>query len=122
MSRYVDGFLLTIKKSKIEEYRGIATDAGKIWKEYGALQYVETVMEDSNKSEWCTTFTEYVKPAADEIIIFSFIVYQSRADRDEINKKVMADPRMSPEAMKDKTMPFDTKKMAYNGFEAIVDL
>ena len=122
MSRYVDGFLLPIKKSGIEDYKKVSMDAGKIWKEYGALQYVETLMEDSNKSEWSTSFAQYVKPAEDEVIVFSFIVYESRAHRDEVNKKVMADPRMSPEAMKDKTMPFDMTKMAYNGFETIVDL
>jgi uncharacterized protein YbaA (DUF1428 family) len=122
MSRYVDGFLIPIKKSAVEEYKKMASEAGQMWKEYGALQYVETVMEDASKSEWCGAFADYVKPAEDETIIFAFVVYSSRAHRDEVNKKLMADPRMSPEAMKNKPMPFDAMKMAYNGFEMIVDL
>jgi len=100
----------------------MAMEAGNIWKEYGALQYMETIIEDPTKAEWCATFAEYVKPADDEIIVFSFIVYESKAHRDEVNKKVMADPRVSPEAMKVKTMPFDMTKMAYNGFDVLVDL
>lgn len=122
MSRYVDGFLLVVKKSAIEEYKKMASEAGKMWKKYGAIQYVETILEDPSTMEGCTSFANYVKPAEDEVIVFSYVVYESRAHRDEVNKKLMADPSMSPEAMKDKPMPFDLKKMAYNGFEMIVDL
>jgi uncharacterized protein YbaA (DUF1428 family) len=121
MSKYVDGFLLTVKKSAIEDYKKMAMDGGKIWKEFGALQYMETIMEDPTRMEGCAVFADYVKPATDELIVLSFIVFESRAHRDEVNKKVMADPRMSPEMMMNKPMPFDVKKMAYNGFETLVE-
>jgi uncharacterized protein YbaA (DUF1428 family) len=116
---YVDGFLLAVPKKKLPAYRRIAAKAGKIWMEYGALAYVESAAEDV-KSGKLTSFPQSVKLKSGETVVFSYIVFKSRADRDRINKKVMKDPRladmMSPEAM-----PFDLKRMVYGGFKVIVE-
>lgn len=122
MGRYVDGFVLLVKKSGVEDYKKMAADGGKIWKEHGALQYVESMIEDTSKTPDLGNFAEMTKHAEDEVVFFSFIVYESRAHRDEVNKKVMADPRMSPEMMEGKPMPFDPERAAFNGFEVFVDL
>jgi uncharacterized protein YbaA (DUF1428 family) len=115
---YVDGFLLAVPKKKLPAYRRIAAKAGKIWMEYGALAYVESAAEDVKPGK-LTSFPQSVKLKSGETVVFSYIVFKSRADRDRINKKVMKDPRladmMSPEAM-----PFDLKRMVYGGFKVIV--
>jgi len=116
---YVDGFLLAVPKKKLPAYRRIAAKAGKIWMEYGALAYVESAAEDVKPGK-LTSFPQSVKLKSGETVVFSYIVFKSRADRDRINKKVMKDPRladmMSPEAM-----PFDLKRMVYGGFKVIVE-
>ncbi|MBX5483360.1 MAG: DUF1428 domain-containing protein [Myxococcaceae bacterium] len=114
---YVDGFLLSIPKKNLDRYKKIARFAGKIWKEYGALEYRECVEDDL--VSWGIPFQKRVKPKEGEVIVFSFIVYKSRAHRDRVNKLVMKDPRM---AGLDKNMPFDTKRMSMAGFKTIVDL
>ena len=126
---YVDGFVLPVPEGKIEAYREMAAKAGKIWMEHGALSYKECVLEDAEPQmpedapDHCklTPFTTLAGTKDGETVIFAFIVYQSRAHRDEVNKKVMADPRMS-EACDGNNMPFDPSRMAYGGFNAIVDL
>jgi uncharacterized protein YbaA (DUF1428 family) len=120
MPRYVDGFVFPVPKKNLAAYKKMAAKAGKIWMEHGALEYVECVGEDL-KIPKMFSFLDLAKPKAGETICFSFIVYKSRKHRDDVNKKVMADPRLN-EACDGKKMPFDFKRMAYGGFEAVVDL
>ena len=118
--RYIDGFVLTVPKKNLAAYRRMASNAGKIWREHGALDYVEAVGDDL-KIKFGLPFPKMVKPKAGEAIVFSYIVYKSRAHRDKVNAKVMADPRLGS-SMSASAMPFDPKRMAYGGFKAIVDL
>jgi uncharacterized protein YbaA (DUF1428 family) len=120
MPRYADGFLLAVPKRKLAVYRQISRKAGKIWKAHGALEYVETAGDDL-KVKMGVPFTRLAKAKAGETVVFSWIVYKSRADRDRINRKVMQDPRMAS-MMDPKSMPFDMKRMAYGGFRLIVDM
>jgi uncharacterized protein YbaA (DUF1428 family) len=120
MPRYADGFLLSVPKRKLTAYRKASRKAGKIWKEYGALEYVECAGDDL-KVKMGVPFTKAARARAGEAVVFSWIVYKSRADRDRINKKVMKDPRLA-DMMDPKSMPFDMKRMAYGGFRTIVDL
>jgi uncharacterized protein YbaA (DUF1428 family) len=120
MSRYVDGFVIPIKKRNLAAYRRIAQKAGKVWQDHGALAYMECVGDDL-KAPFALPFPKLAKAKAGETVLFSFIVYQSRAQRDRVNAKVMKDPRLA--AMMDpKAMPFDCKRMAYGGFKVLVDL
>ncbi len=119
---YVDGYVLAVPKRKIAEYRALARAAGKIWKKHGALQYMECVGDDF-RAKWVTLkFPRMAKAKPGETVLFSFIVYKSRAHRDRVNAKVMKDPLMNDPAWKDKPMPFDMKRMAYGGFKTIVEL
>lgn len=123
--KYVDGFLLVVKKNKLDDYKAMAQKASKIWKKYGALEYFECVGDDLYpdvpEGMEGITFPELTKINEDEIVIFAFIVYESREKRDEINKKVMKDPEMSPEAWEGKPMPFDMKRASFGGFKTIVE-
>lgn len=116
---YVDGFIVPVPKRKLDAYKKLARKAGKIWKEYGALEFVECVADDVKKGKW-TSFPQSVKLKPGEVVVFSWITYKSRAQRDAINKKVMADKRFASMDMKD--MPFDGKRMIYGGFKPIVSL
>jgi uncharacterized protein YbaA (DUF1428 family) len=118
--RYVDGFVLPVPENNIKLYRSIAQKAGKIWKEHGALEYIEAAGDDL-KCEFAVPFTKAVKLKDGEIPFFSFIVYKSRADRDKVNAKVMNDPRMK-KMMEKGPMPFDVKRMVYGGFKVLVDI
>lgn len=118
--RYVDGFVLAVPEKNLKVYRNIAQKAGKIWKEHGALEYVEAVGDDL-AVKFGLPFTKLAKPKPGETVIFSFIIYKSRADRDKVNAKVMSDPRMN-KMMEKGPMPFDVKRMAYGGFKTLVDL
>ena len=118
--RYVDGFVLPVPEKNLTAYRSMAQKAGKIWKEHGALEYLEAVGDDLDV-KFGLPFSKLAKPKAGEVVIFSFIVFKSRAHRDKVNKKVMADERLN-EMMKDGPMPFDVKRMAYGGFKGLVDL
>ncbi len=117
MSQYVDGFVLPVPKDKIETYRGIAEGAANIWVGHGALEYRECVLEDANAHDM-VAFPQLAATKDDETVVFAWIVYQSREHRDEVNAKVMADPRMN--ALMENGCPFDCKRMAYGGFETIV--
>lgn len=119
MGRYVDGFVLPVPKANVEVYRRMAADAGKVWREYGALEFVECIAEDV-KAGVHTSFPQSVKLEPDEIVVFSWIVYESRAHRDEVNAKVMQDPRIAN--LDPKSMPFDSKRMIFGGFEVLVRL
>jgi uncharacterized protein YbaA (DUF1428 family) len=120
MAQYVDGFLVPIPKSSIDAYRRLARKAGKIWREHGALEYRECVADDVNVGK-LTSFPRAVKLKPDETVVFSWIVFKSRADRDRVNAKVMKDPRLAG-MMEQKDMPFDAKRMIYGGFKVIVDV
>ena len=117
---YVDGFVLPVPRKNLEAYRKIALKSGKIWKEYGALEYIECVADDVKKGK-STSFPQAVKIKPGEVVVFSWIVYKSRAQRDRINKKVMKDPRLA-DLMHPKAMPFDAKRMFWGGFKDIVQL
>lgn len=117
---YVDGFLLPVQRRKVNRYLQIARKAGKIWKEYGALEYRECVGDDLNIKNM-TGFPKVVKTRAGETVVFSWIMYKSRAHRDAVNRKVMKDPRIA-KMMGPKDMPFDVKRMAMGGFKVAVDL
>ena len=120
MPRYVDGFVLPVPKDNIAAYRKIARKAGKIWREHGALEYIECVADDVKPGKR-TSFPQSVKLKADEVVVFSWIVYPSRKQRDAINAKVMKDPRLA-EMMDPKKHPFDAKRMFFGGFKAMVEL
>ena len=115
---YVDGFVLAVPKQNIEAYKALARKAGEIWKEYGALAYVECIGDDVPYGK-VTSFPRAVQATDDEVVVFSWIVYELRAQRDAINAKVMADPRLK-EGMTN--MPFDGKRMIYGGFETFLEL
>lgn len=117
---YVDGFVLPVPVNNIDEYRRIAQLAGEIWKEHGALEYVECVADDV-KSGVHTSFPQSVKLEEGETVVFSWIVYKSREDRDRINDLVMKDPRLA-DMMSPDAMPFDGKRMIYGGFKMMVQL
>ena len=118
MARYVDGFLLPLPRKKIDAYRRISARAGKIWREHGALEYRECVADDVKPGKY-TSFPQSVKLKAGETVVFSWIVYKSRSHRDQVNAKVMNDPRMAN--MDPSSMPFDVKRMAMGGFRVLVD-
>lgn len=115
---YVDGFVVPVPTANLAAYRKIAQRAGKIWKEHGALDYVECVGDDVPLGKR-TSFPQSVKLKADEVVVFSWIVYKSRAQRDRVNKLVMADPRLA-DMMTPKAMPFDTRRMFFGGFKVLV--
>ena len=117
---YVDGFVLAVPTANVADYRKMARKAGKVWREHGALEYKECIADDVKPGK-TTSFPQSVKLKADETVFFSYIVYKSRKDRDRINKKVMADPRLK-EMMDPKKLPFDGKRMIWGGFKVFLDI
>ena len=117
---YVDGFVVPVPKQNLERYKQMSNACGKIWRELGALEYRECVGDDVKPGK-LTSFPQSVNLEEGEVVVFSWIVYESRASRDEINDKVMKDPRME-EWMKPESMPFDGKRLIYGGFEMIIDV
>jgi uncharacterized protein YbaA (DUF1428 family) len=115
---YVDGFLLAVPKAKLDAYKDLASKAGEVWKEHGALAFVECIADDVPYGE-LTSFPRAVLAKDDETVVFSWIVYESREKRDAINAKVMADPRLKGDMA---SMPFDGKRMIFGGFSPIVEL
>ena len=120
MARYVDGFIVPVPKKKVQAYRRIAQRAGKIWREHGALEYVECIADDVKPGKQ-TSFPQAVKLKPGEVVWFSWIAYKSRKHRDSVNAKVMKDPRLA-DMMDPKKMPFDTKRMFFGGFKTMVEL
>lgn len=120
MSQYVDGFIVPVPKKNLDAYRRISQKAGKIWREHGALEYRECVAEDVKVGK-LTSFPRSVKRKPGETVVFAWIVYKSRADRDRINALVMKDPRLA-KMMQPDAMPFDAKRMIYGGFEVFVEV
>lgn len=115
---YVDGFIVPVPQERLADYKKMARKAGKIWKELGALAYVECAADDVQVGKW-TSFPRSVKLKEGETVVFSWIVYESREARDDINKRVMADPRLD---MDPTAMPFDGKRMIYGGFTTMLQL
>ncbi len=118
MALYVDGFLLPVPKKNVEAYRRMSSKAGKVWREHGALEYRECVGDDVKKSG--APFKRGVKLKPGETLVFSWIVYKSRAHRDRVNARVMKDPRIAG-MMDGKAMPFDVQRMGYGGFRVFVE-
>ncbi len=119
MARYVDGFVVPVPKKQVPAYLTMSRKAGKIWREHGALEYTECVADDVKPGK-LTSFPQSVKLKPNEVVIFAWITYKSRKDRDRINAKVMADPRLG--GMDPTKMPFDAKRMIFGGFKARVEL
>jgi len=117
---YVDGFVVPVPKDNLEAYQRIARRAAEIWKEHGALEFVECVADDVKEGEH-TSFPQSVKLQPGEVVVFSWIRFASREERDRINAAVMADPRLT-ESMQNETMPFDGKRMIWGGFKELVRL
>ena len=115
---YVDGFVLAIPKRNMKAYRAMALKAGKIWREHGALEYRECMGDDTPLGK-LTSFPRSVKLKRGEIVVFSWITYRSRKDRDRINALVMADSRLA-KMMDPKKLPFDAKRMIWGGFKTFV--
>ncbi len=116
MSRYVDGFVVPVPKKKLNAYRKLAQIGAKVWMKHGALEYIECVADDVSRGK-LTSFPRSVKLKGSETVFFSWIVYKSRAHRDQVMKKVMKDPLMKTPP---KDWPFDGKRMIYGGFKSVV--
>lgn len=125
MAKYVDGFILVVPKGKAEEYRKMADEGRNSWMKHGALQYFECRGEDLKPQEMgpekSRAFPEMAGASEDDDVWFSFIVFESKEHRDEVNKKVMAEMEKTYEAQSDFVAPFDMKQMAYGGFEVVVE-
>jgi uncharacterized protein YbaA (DUF1428 family) len=120
MAHYVDGFVVPVPLRNLDAYRRMAEQAGKIWIEHGALQYCECIADDVKPGK-VTSFPQSVQLKDDEVVAFSWILYNSREERDSVNAKVMDDPRIK-DMMDPKTMPFDGMRMFWGGFKTIVEL
>lgn len=117
---YVDGFVVPVPKAKLDAYKDMSRRAGAVWREHGAMKFRECISDDVKPGK-LTSFPQSVMLEDGEVVAFSWIVYESRAKRDEVNDKVMKDARMA-EFMKPENMPFDGKRMIYGGFEMVVDV
>ena len=116
---YVDGFIVPVPKKKVKDYLKMAKTAAKVWRKYGALEYVECIADDVKRGK-VTSFPRSVKRKGNETVFFSYIVYKSRTHRDQVLKKVMKDPLFANMDMD--AMPFDGMRMIYGGFKAVVSL
>lgn len=120
-TNYVDGFVLVVPKSKVSEYKKMATEGGKMWKKFGAIDYKECMLDDSNPEHVTLTFPKMAKAKPNETVWFSYITYKSRAHRDQVNKKVMAEmDKKYTDKEKNQAMPFDMKRMSFGGFKVVV--
>ncbi|MDI1437361.1 MULTISPECIES: DUF1428 domain-containing protein [Polyangium] len=119
MAKYVDGFVVPVPKANVEAYRKMAEEMGKVWREYGALEYIECVADDVQPGK-LTSFPQAVHLKEDETVVFSYIVYESREHRDRVNEQVMKDPRVANHKPED--TPFDGKRMFWGGFSVLVAL
>jgi len=125
MAKYVDGFVLVVPKDKTEEYKKMAESGRDTWMKHGALEYYESRGDDLIPQEMggekARAFTEMAGAKSDETVWFSFIVFESKEHRDEVNAKVMEEMNKQAEKYKDMAMPFDMKRMAYGGFQVEVE-
>jgi uncharacterized protein YbaA (DUF1428 family) len=117
--RYVDGYVLPVPKKNLQAYRRMAQKAGKVWRDHGALEFIECVADDVKPGKH-TSFPQSVKLKPGETVVFSWIVFKSRSHRDRVNAKVMKDPRLA-NMMDPKAMPFDGKRMFWGGFKVLVE-
>jgi uncharacterized protein YbaA (DUF1428 family) len=117
---YVDGFVIPVPEKNLKDYQKISQKAGKVWRDHGALQYIEAAGDDLD-NKFGASFPKTVKVKPGETVVFSFITYKSRAHRDKVNAKVMADPRLKA-MMEGSAMPFELKRMLFGGFKVIVDV
>jgi uncharacterized protein YbaA (DUF1428 family) len=117
---YVDGFVVPVPVKKLSAYRKMAREGCKLWMEHGALDYKECVLEDKKDHGFCANFPKAFRIKKGETVVFAYITYKSRKHRDQVNKKVMNDPRIK-DACGAQAMPFDCKRMAYGGFKTIVE-
>ena len=115
---YVDGFVMAVPEDRLADYKRLARRAGKVWKEHGALSYVECVGDDVPTGKQ-TSFTRAVKLKDGEVVVFSWITYRSRRHRDAVVKKVLADPRIQQDM---DNVPFDARRMIYGGFKSVIEL
>ena len=124
MARYVDGFVLPVAKKNLAAYRRIARVAGKVWRDHGALEYVECVADQLTSTHEGKTYTslfpKLAKVKSGEVVVFAWITYKSKADQKRVMKKVMADPRLA-KMMEPANMPVDMSRMAWAGFKPIVE-
>ncbi|MFI5318202.1 MAG: DUF1428 domain-containing protein [Myxococcota bacterium] len=120
MAIYVDGFVLPIPRKHAALYRRIARQAGKIWREHGALAYVECIADDVKPGKW-TSFPRAVKLKKGEVVWFSWISFKSRAQRDRVNAAVLKDPRMQKMMSPETQRAFDGRRMVYGGFKSMVE-
>lgn len=120
MPKYVDGFLIAVPKKNLPAYVKMAKAASKVWRDHGALEYRECVGDDL-ATKLGTTFPRQLKLKPSETVVFSWVVYKSRAHRDKVNAKVMKDPRLA-DMCDEKDMPFDMTRMHYGGFRVVVDI
>lgn len=118
---YVDGFVLTVPANKLGAYKKMASEASRVWKKFGALEYKECVADDMTPDQVIFTFPKMAKAKEGEVVIFAYIVFKTRKHRDSVNKKVMAFFDKKYKDKKDQDMPFDMKRMAYGGFKTIVE-
>ncbi len=119
MPRYVDGFVVPVPRKNLAAYKKMAAKAAKVWIEHGALEYVEAVADDVKPGKW-TSFPQSVKLKKDEVVVFAWITYKTRAQRDRVLEKVLQDPRLA-DSMDARSMPFDGRRMIYGGFKTIVE-
>ena len=117
---YVDGFIVPVPRKNLDAYRRMARTAGKVWRDHGALDYKECIADDVKLGKW-TSFPRSVKLKPNETVLFSYIVYKSRAHRDRVLAKVMKDERLA-KMMKGQEMPFDSRRMIYGGFKTLVEV
>jgi uncharacterized protein YbaA (DUF1428 family) len=120
MAHYVDGYVIPVPKKKLSAYRRMAALAGKVWREHGALDYKECVGDDLEVDHGMVPFPRLAKSKSGEAVVFSWVLFKSRAHRNQVNKRVMKDPRILAMCGPDKA-PFDVKRMAYGGFKTIVE-
>jgi uncharacterized protein YbaA (DUF1428 family) len=125
LTKYVDGFVFVVKRDKVEEYKKMAEMGKEMWMKFGALQYVECIGDDLDPKEMGGSkplgFTELTKAERGEAVWFSFIVFESKMHRDEVNARVMTEMARQADVYEDVSMPFDVKRMAYGGFEVKVE-
>lgn len=120
MSSYVDGYVLVVKIKDLAAYKKMAQMGKKVWLKYGALDYKECVLDDAKPKHVILTFSKMTKQKVNEIVIFSYVAFKSKAHRNAVNAKVMKDPMMNDPKYQDMPMPFDMKRMSYAGFKVIV--
>lgn len=118
MATYVDGFVLAIKKNELAAYKKMAKEACQVWKKFGAIDYKECLADDMTPKQVKLPFTKLIGAKPDEVVFFSYIVYKSKAERNKINKQVMA---YFDQKYKDQKMPVTMRRFSYGGFTTVIE-